>query len=232
LRFLNLDQFNWNQASLTPRHLPLVRQLAEHVRISWQSTRPIGFVRLIGHTDDSGPEKYNVSLGNQRAQAVKDALETLLQNDIVSGRIRIAILVEPSPGESAPLASNRTPGGRALNRRVEVFVAPPLPPPPAPSPPNGRPIRIPSPEEVARGRIHPETSEERINRILRTLPPPPPARRSLSQMFWQRVDENLDSAMSRMGIPDRIRGKLREGAHAAITRGAEAIFDQVLDAAG
>src|SRR5437667_7831057 len=34
LRFLNLDQFNWNQSSLTPRHLPMVRQLAEHVRVS------------------------------------------------------------------------------------------------------------------------------------------------------------------------------------------------------
>ena len=56
LRFLTLDQFNWNDASLTPRHQQMVRFLADHVRASWTSMRPIGFVRLIGHTDDTGPE--------------------------------------------------------------------------------------------------------------------------------------------------------------------------------
>jgi len=229
LRFLNLDQFNWNQAGLTPQHLPLVRQLAEHVRASWRSMQPIGFVRLIGHTDNTGPEKYNVSLGNQRAEAVKAALETLLKDDIISGRIRVAILVDPSPGESAPVASNRTISGRALNRRVEVFIAPPLPRTPPLT--NDRPIRLPSPEEAARRVFHEETVEERINRILRTLPPVPPARRSISQMFWQRVDENLNSVMNRVGVPEGLRSKIREGAHAAIERGAEAIFDQVLDAA-
>jgi hypothetical protein len=45
------------------------------------------------------------------------------------------------------------------------------------------------------------------------------------------VDENLNSAMSRIGVPESLRGRLRDGAHAAIERGAEAIFDQVLDAA-
>jgi outer membrane protein OmpA-like peptidoglycan-associated protein len=229
LRFLNLDQFDWSKPSLTARHLPMVKQLADHVQASWKTMQPIGLIRLIGHTDDTGPEKFNVSLGNQRAESVKSALETILKNDIISGRIRIAILVEASPGESTPIASNRTIAGRALNRRVEVFIAPPLPPTPPIS--SDRPVRLPTPEETARRAFRDETIEERINRILRTLPPPPLARRSLSQMFWQRVDENLDSAMSRIGIPDRIRGKLREGAHAAITRGAEAIFDQVLDAA-
>ena len=229
LRFLNLDQFNWNQSSLTPRHLPVVRQLAEHVRASWRSMQPIGFIRLIGHTDDTGPEKYNVELGNRRAEAAKAALETILRDDIISGRIRIAILVEPSPGESAPVAGNRTAAGRALNRRVEVFVAPA--PAPTPSLTSDRPIRLPSPEEAARRAFHEETIEERINRILRTLPPPPLTRRSFSQMFWQKVDDALDSQMNRIGVPNRIRDKIREGAHAAITRGAEAIFDQVLDAA-
>jgi hypothetical protein len=51
-------------------------------------------------------------------------------------------------------------------------------------------------------------------------------------MFWQRVDENLNSAMRRVGVPESLRGPLRNGAHAAIERGAEAVFNQVLDAAG
>lgn len=232
LRFLNLDQFNWNQASLTPRHLPLVRQLAEHVRLSQGTRQPIGFVRLVGHTDDTGPEKYNVPLGNQRAQSVKSALETLLQNDIASGRIPLAILVEPSPGESMPLTTNRTPGGRALNRRVEVFIAPPAPPtPPLTNDRPTRPTHIPSPQEAAGQIFHEETPSERITRLLKSPAISRLPQRSFSQMFWQHVDDSLNSAMNRVGVPEKLRDKIREGAHAAISRGAEAIFDQVLDAA-
>jgi outer membrane protein OmpA-like peptidoglycan-associated protein len=155
LRFINLDQFNWNEASLTPRLTQMVRQLAEHVKLSWKSMRPIGYIRLIGHTDNTGPEIVNVALGDRRARAVKEALESLLKDDILSGRIRIAILVEPSPGLSAPTADNRTPDGRARNRRVEVFVAPPIPPepkpptipwPPQPPPPPPPPVIQTKPE--------------------------------------------------------------------------------------
>lgn len=123
IRFLNLNQFNWNKASLTPRLAQMVAYLAEHVKLSWKTPQPLGFIRLIGHTDNTGPEEYNVGLGDRRARAVKEKLENILKEDIIKGRIRIAILVEPSPGKSAPVADNRTREGRALNRRVEVFVA-------------------------------------------------------------------------------------------------------------
>lgn len=126
LRFLNLDQFNWNEASLTPPLRQMVGHLAKHVQLSWKSMQPIGFIRLTGHTDNTGKHDYNVDLGNRRARAVKEALENLLKEDIL--KRRIAILVEESPGELKWIADNRTPKGRALNRRVEVFVAPPEPP--------------------------------------------------------------------------------------------------------
>lgn len=200
LRFLNLDQFNWNEASLTPRLRQMVGHLAKHVQLSWKSMQPIGFIRLIGHTDNTGPEKYNVDLGVRRARAVKDELENILREDILKARIRIAILVEPSPGASAPTADNKTREGRALNRRVEVFIAPPELPPPPPAP--SRPVRIPTPEEAARAVVPlgPETPEERIRRILTRPPPTPPPRRSFSEMFWRRVDERLNSTMRRIGV--------------------------------
>jgi outer membrane protein OmpA-like peptidoglycan-associated protein len=138
LRFLNLDQFDWNKAPLTARLRQMVAHLAKHVQQSWKTMQPIAYIRLIGHTDNTGPENYNVDLGDRRAQAVKEELENILREDIRSGRIRMAILVERSPGKSAPAANNRTPQGRALNRRVEVFIEPPvLPPPPPPQPPTG-----------------------------------------------------------------------------------------------
>jgi outer membrane protein OmpA-like peptidoglycan-associated protein len=129
LRFINLDHFNWNEASLTPLLRQMVGHLAKHVQLSWKSMQPIVYIRLVGHTDNTGSEKYNVALGDRRARAVKAELENILKEDILKERIRIAILVEPGPGASAPTADNRTRKGRALNRRVEVFVAPPEPPP-------------------------------------------------------------------------------------------------------
>jgi OmpA family len=137
LRFLDIDQFAWNipmsadpralSASLTARHREMIERLAKHVRLSWKTKQPIAFIRLIGHTDRTGVEQYNLELGDWRAQAVKKALEDLLKDDIL--KRRIAIIVEKSPGSSAAKADNRTLLGRALNRRVEVFVAPPEPPP-------------------------------------------------------------------------------------------------------
>jgi hypothetical protein len=148
LRFLNIDQFIWNKpasadpralrASLTARHKEMIERLAKHVKLSWKTIRPIAFIRLIGHTDNTGVEKYNLELGDWRAQAVKKALEDLLKEDILNRRI--GIIVEKSPGSSAAKADNRTTSGRALNRRVEVFVAPPEPSPEPKKPLNWKPL--------------------------------------------------------------------------------------------
>jgi len=147
LSFQNLDQFDLNKAVLTPRLRQMVRHLAKHVQVSWKSMQPIGIIRLIGHTDNTGNHNYNVKLGNQRAQVVKEALENLLKEDILQRQI--AILVEESPGELKRVGDNRTSKGRALNRRVEVFIAPPDPPqpkipwPPPPPQPSPRPEPFP-----------------------------------------------------------------------------------------
>ena len=47
LRFLNLDQFIWNKASLTPRLRQMVEYLAKHIKLSWQTMQPIAYIRLI-----------------------------------------------------------------------------------------------------------------------------------------------------------------------------------------
>lgn len=70
---------------------------------------------LEGHTDWSGPERYNEKLGFARAQAVKSYL--IEQHRIPEGKISVT-----SRGESVPAASNDTREGRAMNRRVVVQV--------------------------------------------------------------------------------------------------------------
>jgi hypothetical protein len=132
LRFLNLDRFIFNKYSLTPRLSQMVDQLAQHVRLSWNTNQPISVIRLIGHTDSIGEKNKNVILGNQRAETVKAALQSRLKNFMD----RVLIVVEPSPGVLEPIASNGTTDGRSQNRRVEVFVTFGVtPPPPSPPPP-------------------------------------------------------------------------------------------------
>jgi hypothetical protein len=51
-------------------------------------------------------------------------------------------------------------------------------------------------------------------------------------MFWNKVDDNLNSTMSRLGVPQSLRGPLRDAAHAAIERGAESLLNKALDQTG
>lgn len=118
LRFLSLDHFGFNQSVLTADHLSKIRTiLVPTIEASWNTMEPIDLIRLVGHTDSTGEEKYNFGLGDRRAQAV--AME-LLKIYPRSGRVRIA--VDDSQGERQPAADNGTAEGRARNRRVEVFI--------------------------------------------------------------------------------------------------------------
>jgi hypothetical protein len=124
LTFFRVDGFVVDKATLTPRLKQMVKQLADAVRASWQTMRPIGVVRLVGHTDASGAEQHNVGLGNRRAEAVRQELYVQLRALLN----KVAIDVGTSPGKSQPRADNRTAAGRAANRRVDVFIEGPIPP--------------------------------------------------------------------------------------------------------
>jgi OOP family OmpA-OmpF porin len=71
-------------------------------------------VRIEGHTDSTGPEKYNLGLSYRRAESVKGYLTG---NGIDANRLSVVGF-----GEAKPLVSNKTRAGRAVNRRVEFKV--------------------------------------------------------------------------------------------------------------
>lgn len=71
-------------------------------------------VRIIGHTDSSGNAEKNLSLSQQRANAVKDYL--------ISKNIAAASLSTEGMGSNKPVADNATPEGRKKNRRIEFEV--------------------------------------------------------------------------------------------------------------
>lgn len=76
-------------------------------------------VQVQGHTDSVSDDAFNQKLSEQRAQAVSSALKS----DGVTATIESV-----GYGETKPVAPNENPdgsdnpGGRRLNRRVEVFV--------------------------------------------------------------------------------------------------------------
>ncbi len=69
-----------------------------------------------GHTDSTGSETYNQQLSERRANSV---MNLLVERGVPSGRISIL-----GYGESRPVATNATPEGRQLNRRVEIRINP------------------------------------------------------------------------------------------------------------
>jgi len=206
LRFDNLDWFVTDKSTLTDRLKRMVNNLATAVRLSWNSTQPITTIRLVGHTDNTGPEKYNEGLGDRRAEAVKQELYDKLKGLLD----RVLIVVEKSPGESKPIADNRTNDGRGRNRRVEVFITtgakPSSPPPPPPPPPPGGKIDMRKAAEEAARRVEEEAERRRQQqRYNRPIPSQPPRGKSLSQ--W--LDETLSPLPGWLG--HRIRDAVIKG---------------------
>ena len=73
-------------------------------------------VEVAGHTDSTGAESYNQELSQRRA----DSVAAYLRSRKVNGE-RLLII---GAGESYPVATNDTPAGRQLNRRVEITIVP------------------------------------------------------------------------------------------------------------
>jgi len=71
-------------------------------------------VEVIGHTDNAGSRAGNLSLSQARAEAVKA---------YIAGRgVNPGLIAVSGEGPDRPVADNRTPEGRARNRRIEFKV--------------------------------------------------------------------------------------------------------------
>lgn len=69
---------------------------------------------LTGYTDNVGTTSDNIKLSMDRANSVKNYLE--------SRQVKAKRITTFGNGESAPVASNATAEGRGLNRRVEFVI--------------------------------------------------------------------------------------------------------------
>lgn len=108
MRMSEAPLFEFDAAAMRPASAPILNRAALLLK---RSTRPI---LIEGHTDNVGTLDYNTTLSQARANAVGDAL---VARGVPAARIKtkgMAFL--------QPIATNETPEGRALNRRVEIIV--------------------------------------------------------------------------------------------------------------
>ena len=73
-------------------------------------------VQIFGHTDSSGNDNINIPLSRERAGSVQNYL---MGQGILSSR-----MMAEGFGSSQPVADNSTTAGKALNRRVEIYILP------------------------------------------------------------------------------------------------------------
>ena len=99
--------FDFDKSTLRPDAIAIL-----DTAVMTLQANPMLTITIEGHTDSVGTAEYNLSLGERRANAVRDYL---LNRGIAAGRMRTV-----SYGEERPIADNNTDQGRAMNRRAHI----------------------------------------------------------------------------------------------------------------
>jgi outer membrane protein OmpA-like peptidoglycan-associated protein len=103
--------FGTDKSDLTDNSKATINDLA-----SILNKYPDTDLTIQGHTDSTGPEAYNQTLSEKRAQSVADYLK--LQGVTAERLTSIGF------GETQPVADNSTTEGRTENRRVSFVIVP------------------------------------------------------------------------------------------------------------
>jgi outer membrane protein OmpA-like peptidoglycan-associated protein len=109
LRLPSEVMFAYDSANISPGFAPTLRKIA-----GLMNRYPRTRARIIGHTDSVGSDRYNLDLSLQRA----DSVAAFLSAQGVNNRR----LLTDGRGKQEPIASNATPEGRQMNRRVDIVI--------------------------------------------------------------------------------------------------------------
>ncbi|MGY0398619.1 MAG: OmpA family protein [Ostreibacterium sp.] len=109
LHLPNAITFATNKSNLSASVAMPLNQIAQVVN-KYKKTA----VHVLGFTDSTGSNEYNLQLSYRRAQAVGNYLAS---QGVVSGRIAAR-----GYGETYPIASNGSESGKAQNRRAEIYI--------------------------------------------------------------------------------------------------------------
>jgi len=102
--------FDTSKAELKGGAVATISKIANFMK-----TYPTRTLLVEGFTDSNGSDSFNLALSERRASAVGSAL---IASAVATKRVAVR-----GYGESYPVASNETPVGRQLNRRVEVIIS-------------------------------------------------------------------------------------------------------------
>lgn len=110
---LTLDDvlFDTGQSRLLSPATPKIERIADFLKAN-----PLRTASVEGYTDSVGGSQANQALSERRAEAVTRVLLTL---GVPAGQLSTRAY-----GEEQPVASNDSPSGRQMNRRVEIVIAP------------------------------------------------------------------------------------------------------------
>ncbi len=106
---LNNLFFEFDKAEILPESYSELNRV-----VSLLNERENMVIEVKGHTDNSGPDSYNLLLSKRRAEAVS--------NYIIGKGIASDRLITTWFGETQPKHSNETREGRIKNRRVEFTI--------------------------------------------------------------------------------------------------------------
>lgn len=106
---LDMVHFDYDQANIRPEWETVLANHAE-----WMKTHPSLHVQIEGHCDERGTEEYNVTLGQRRADSVRE----FLVNKGVEG-FRLSTI---SYGKLRPLTFDQSNEAHSLNRRAMFLV--------------------------------------------------------------------------------------------------------------
>jgi OOP family OmpA-OmpF porin len=110
IEILEKVMFDYNKATIKIESHELLNDVAEVIK----ENPKIEKIRVEGHTDSDGSDKYNKKLSQQRADAVK---EFLTKAGVPEDKLEAV-----GYGEENPIADNSTDEGKEKNRRVEFNI--------------------------------------------------------------------------------------------------------------
>jgi hypothetical protein len=216
---INLDRFLFDRHTLTPRLERKVDRFASEVVKSWQTSKPIQTIYLIGHADDRGSHTYNDNLGERRAQSVKRRLVGAL-DALQAGLSKQIQFKVGTRGKRQPAARRKTRAARRRNRRVEVLVwrAPKKSPPARRGPQQPR-ISTELPESTKK-RLKEQFRREAERRRLTEPGPTLPPGTSLREKAREKARDYLRS----QGIPSWATERILDLAEKGAWRAVESVF--------
>ena len=103
--------FDTAKATITRDSLETLTKAAEYIKQVPAGTK----IEVSGHTDSDGDDAANMTLSQQRADAVVAKLQEL--------GVPAGILTAKGYGETKPVGDNATEDGKALNRRIDYAIS-------------------------------------------------------------------------------------------------------------